>query len=86
MLADPVSKLGFIQFAGCEGQDERNDRFLRGFNAEAVQPEEEIHGLEGDAFVPGNERMVVGETIAIGSCERSEVWVRTVMELGLGTL
>jgi hypothetical protein len=86
VLADPVSKLGFIELAGCEGQDDRNDRFLRGFNAEAVQPEEEIHGQESDTFVPVNERMVVGEAKAIGRCERSEVWVRTVMELVLGTL
>lgn len=86
MPADPISKPGFIEVAGCKGQDKRNDRFLGGFNAEAVQPEEEIHGLESDTFVPVNERMVVGEAKAIGRCERSEVWVRTVMELVLGTL
>jgi hypothetical protein len=84
--ADPISKLGFIELAGCKGQDKRNDRFLGGFNAEAVQPEEEIHGLERDAFVPVNERMVVGETKAISRSERSEVRVRTVVELVLGTL
>jgi hypothetical protein len=86
VLADPVSKLGFIELAGCERQDERNDRFLGGFNAEAVQPEEEIHGLKGDAFVPVNKRMVVGKTKAIGRCKPSKVWVRTVVELVLGTL
>ena len=86
MLADPVSKLGLIELAGCEGQDKRNDRFLGGFEAEAVQPEEDIHGLERDALVPINKRMVVGETKAIGCGERSEVWVRTVVELVLATL
>ncbi len=73
MLTDPVSKLGFTELAGCEGQDNRYDRFLGGFNAEAVQPEEEIHGLECDAFVPVNKRMVVGETKAIGRGQCSEV-------------
>jgi hypothetical protein len=85
VLTDPASKLGFIELAGCEGQDERYDRLLGGFDAEAVQPEEEVHGLESDAFVPVNERMVVGETKAIGRSERSEVWVRAVVELVLGT-
>jgi len=83
---DPVSELGFIELAGCKGHDKRNDRFLRGFNAEAVQPEEEIHGLKRDAFVPVNERRVVGETKAISRGERSEVWFRTAVELVLGTL
>jgi hypothetical protein len=83
---DPVSKLVFIELAGCEGQDKRYDRFLGGFDAEAVQPEEEIHGLESDTFVPVNKRMVVGETKAISRGERSEVWVRTVVEPVLGTL
>jgi len=82
---DPVSKLGFVELAGFKGQDKGNDLFLGGFNAKAVQPEEEIHGLKRDAFVPVNERMVVREAKAIGSSERSEVWVRTVVELILGT-
>ena len=86
MPTDPVSKLGFVELAGCKGQDKRNNRFLGGFNAEAVQPEEEIHGLKRDAFVPVNERMVVRQTKAVSRSERSEVWVRTVMELVLGTL
>ena len=86
MPTDPVSKLGFVELAGCKGQDKRNDSFLGGFNAKAVQPEEEIHGLKRDAFVPVNERMVVGQTKAISRSERREVWVRTVMELVLGTL
>ena len=85
MPTDPVSKLGFVELAGCKGQDKGNDLFLGGFNAEAVQPEEEIHGLKRDAFVSVNERMVVRQAKAIGSCERSEVWVRTVVELILGT-
>jgi hypothetical protein len=86
VLTDPVSKLGFIELAGCEGQDKRHDSFLGGFDAETVKPEEEIHGLESHAFVPVNERMVVGEPKAISRSERSEVWVRTVVELILGTL
>ena len=86
MPTDPVGKLGFIELAGCEREDKGNDRLFRGLDAEAVQPKEEIHGLKRDAFVPVHERMVVGETEPIGRSEGSEVWVRTVAELVLGTL
>jgi hypothetical protein len=82
---NPVSKLGFVELAGCKGQDKRNDRFLGGFNAEAVQPEEEIHGLEGNALVPINKWMVLGKAKAIGRGERGEVLVSAVVELVLGT-
>jgi hypothetical protein len=86
VLTDPVGKLGFVELAGCEREDERHDLLLGGFDAEAVQAEEEIHGLEGDAFVSVNERVVVGEAKAIGRGERGKIFVRTVVESVLWAL
>jgi len=86
VLSDPVSELGFIQFAGCEREDESDDLLLGGFDAKAVQAEEEIHGLESDAFVPVNERVVLGKPEAISRSEGGQICVGTVMELVLRAL
>jgi hypothetical protein len=66
VLTEPGSKIRLIQLAAGEREDQNDDLFLGCFNAKTVQPEEEIHGLECDALVPINERMVVGETESIG--------------------
>ena len=85
MLTDPFSKLGLVELAGCEREDKSYYLFLEGFDTEVVQPEEEIHGLESDAFVPVNERMVVGETKTIGRGKRGKIGVRTVVVSVFGT-
>jgi hypothetical protein len=80
VLTDPVSQLGFVELASCEREDKGHNLFFGGLDPKAVQPEEEIHGLESDPFVPVNERMVVGETKAICRCKFGEVCRRTVVE------
>ncbi len=65
MLSKPVREAGLIDVSAGEREDNGDDLFLRRFNAKAVQTEEKIHGLEGDALVPVDERMVVGETETI---------------------
>ena len=80
MLPEPGCEAGLIEASRRQRQDHGNDLFLRGFNAEAVQPKEEIHGLEGDAFVSIHERVVVGQTEAIGGSKSGEVGVGVVME------
>ncbi len=69
VVTEPSSEARLIEVSARQRQDNGNDLFLRGFNAEAIQTEEEIHGLEGDAFVPINKGMVVGKTEAVGSSE-----------------
>jgi hypothetical protein len=80
VLTKPGSKIGLIQLSAGERENQCDDLFLRGFNAEAVQPEEEIHGLEGDALVPVNEGMVVGETESIGCSKGRKIRVRVVVK------
>ncbi len=54
--------------------------FLGCINAETVQPEEKIHGLEGDALVPVHKGVVVREAKTIGCSKGGEVRVRVVVE------
>jgi hypothetical protein len=67
-------------------EDQGRDLFLRGLDAESVQSQEEIHGLERDALVSVNEGMVVGEAKAVGSGEGREICVMIIMEPGSGAL
>ena len=69
VLAEPGGEIGFVELPTGERENHDDDFFLRCFNAEAVQPEEEIHGLESDSLVSVNERMVVGEAESIGRGE-----------------
>ena len=80
MATEPSSEAGLIEVSTRQRHDNGNDLFLGGVNAEAVQTEEEIHGLEGDAFVPIHEGVVIGKTKAIGSRESGKVSVWVVME------
>ena len=80
VLTKPGGEIVLIQLAAGEREDQNDDLFLGCFNAEAVQPEEEIHGLECDALVPINERMVVGETESIGCSQGGKIRVRVVVE------
>ena len=85
MLAEPGGEIGLIELPTGERENQDNDFFLRCFNAEAVQPEEEIHGLESDALVSIDERMVVGEAESIGRGEGGKIRVRVVVEPVSGT-
>jgi len=80
VLTEPGSEAGLIEASTRQRQDRGNDLFLGGFNAEAIQAQEEIHGLEGNAFVPIHEGVVVGQAEAICSSESGKVCVRVVMK------
>jgi hypothetical protein len=86
VLTDPGSELDFLELAGCQGKDKNHDLLLRGFDAESVQSEEGIHGLENDAFVPVSERVVVSEAKPICGSQRRKVSVGPVEESVLGAL
>lgn len=80
MVAEPVGEGGLIEGASRQRQDEGDDLFLGGIYAEAVQAEEEIHGLEGDALVAVHEGMVAGESKPIGGRECRKIGVGFVSE------
>ena len=79
MVTEPSSEAGLIEVSTRQRHDNGNDLFLGGVNAEAVQTEEEIHGLEGHAFVSIHEGVVIGKTEAIGSSERGKIGIWVVM-------
>ena len=85
-MPEPGSQLGFIELAGGKREDYGHDLFLRGLNLEAVQAEEEIQGLERDAFVSVNEGMVVGKAKAVCRGQRREIRVRVIVEPVSGAL
>ncbi len=57
-MTEPVSQGGFVEVTARQRKDSSGDLFFRGINAEAVQTEEEIHGLKGDALVAVHEGMI----------------------------
>ena len=79
MVTEPSSEAGLIEISTRQRHDNDNDLFLGGVNAEAVQTEEEIHGLEGHAFVPIHEGVVIGKTEAICSSESGKIRIWVVM-------
>ena len=80
MLTKPGSKAGLIETSTRQGEDCGDDLFLGGFRAEAIQAEEEIHGLEGDALVAVHERVVLGEAEAVCCSQSGKVGVGFVPE------
>ena len=80
MLTEPSSEVGLFELSTRQRQDRGDDFFLGGVNAEAIQAEEEIHGLEGDPFVPVHEGVVVSQTEAIRSSKSGKIGVRVVVE------
>lgn len=81
MLAEPSGERGLVKVSTRQREHNGNDLFLGSFDAEAVQTEEEIHGLECDALVPILERVIVGKAEAVGSSESGKVGVGFVMQL-----
>jgi len=67
VASDPVGQRGFVELAAGECDDEGHNLFFGGVDSKAIQPEKEIHGLEGYPLVAIDERVVAGETEAVGS-------------------
>ncbi len=80
MFSEPVSESGLVEVAARQREDERDDLLFGRINTEAVQAEEEIHGLEGDALVAVHEGVVAGESKAVGGCEGCKIGVGVVKE------
>ncbi len=57
-MAEPVGQGGFVEVTARQRKDGGDDLFFGRINAEAVQTEEEIHGLKGDALVAVHEGMI----------------------------
>lgn len=57
-MSEPTGESGLIKVAAREREDESHDLLFGSINAEAVQAEEEVHGLEGDTFVSVHEGVV----------------------------
>jgi hypothetical protein len=58
VVTEPVSQGGFVEVTARQRKDGGDDLFFGRVNAEAVQTEEEIHGLKGDALVAVHEGMI----------------------------
>ena len=86
VLAEPGGEGCLVEVPAGEGEDGGYDLALRSVNAESVQAEEEVHGLEGDALVAVAERVVSGEAEPIGSSEGKEVGLGVVGEEVTGTV
>ncbi len=80
MVTEPSSEAGLIDVSTRQRHDNGNDLFLRGVNAEAVQTEEEIHGLKGDALVAIHEGMIAGESKPVSGRESRKVGLGVVKE------
>jgi hypothetical protein len=80
VLANPSGQVRLIQRAAGKRQDESDDLFFGSLEAEAIQAKDEVHRLEGDALVPIDEGMVLGETEAVPRGEGGKVGARVVGE------
>ncbi len=58
VLTKPGSETGLIEVTTRKREDRGDDLFFWCFDEEAVQTEEDIHGLEGDALVAIHEGVV----------------------------
>lgn len=72
-MPEPLGEARLIQIPAREGEDEGDDVFFRRIDSEGVQPEEEVHRLEGDTLVAVHEGMIARESEPIGGCERGKV-------------
>ena len=66
MIAQPVGKGLFANVSGRKTQHKCDDFRFGRFDPVSVEPQEYIHGLEGDPLVAVHARMVACESVAIG--------------------
>ena len=79
-MAEPVGQGGFVEVTARQRKDGGDDLFFRCINAEAVQTEEEIHGLKGDALVAVHEGMIARESKPVRGRESGKVGLGVVKE------
>lgn len=80
-LSKPGSQGCLIEVATCQSKNGRRDLLLGGIDAVAVQAQEEVHGLECDALVSVEERMITRDAKAVCCSKGREVGIRLVSKL-----
>lgn len=73
MTPEPVGQVGLIEVAARQGKNERDHILFRRIDAEPVQAEKQIHGLERDPLVAVYKRVIAREPESIGGSQRREV-------------
>ena len=86
VIAEPGGQGRFIQIAASQGEDRGDDFLFGSFDTEAVQTEEQVHGLKCDALVSIDERVVACDAKAVSCSEGWKVCVRLVAEPIAGAL
>ncbi len=86
MIAEPSSQRRLIEITTCQSEHGGDDFFLGNVDAEAVQAQEEIHGLKGHALVSIAEGMVARDAEAVGRGQSRKVGVRVVVKSVAGPL
>ncbi len=80
MTAEPIGKGGLLELPTREGEDEKHNLFFRSLDTEPVQTKEQIHGLEGDALVAVDKRMVLRKPVPVGCCQSEQIRSRIVLK------
>lgn len=73
VVPEPGSQARLIQVTTRQREDRGYHPFLGGIDAEAVQTEEEVHGLEGHPLVSIDEGVVPGDPKAVCRSQRGKV-------------
>lgn len=79
-MSEPVGETRLIQVSAGEGEDEGDNLLFWCIDPEAVQAEEEIHGLEGYPLVPVQEGMIARKPEPICGSDRGKIGLGIVEE------
>ncbi len=81
MLAQPGGELGFVQFAGGEGEDGQNTLSITDLKLMAVNGEEQFAGNQRGALVAIDKRVIPGYPEAISRRECRNIWITVRCEI-----
>jgi len=80
VLPKPGGECSLIERPTRKSEDKRHNFFLRSVNAKAVQPQEEVHGLESNPLISVDEGIVLRNPESIGCSEIAEVSCGLIVE------
>lgn len=86
VFPEPGSEAQLVEVAARQGEDGTYDLFFGGIDAKPVQPEEQIHGLEGHALVAVDKGVVLGDAEAVCRGQRREIGLGIVTKSISGAL
>ena len=75
MVAEEGNRAQLVDFAGSDHQNELNDLFLLGLDAQPIEKQEQIGRCECSAFVSVNKWMVLRDAEQIGRRKFAEIWI-----------